>query len=563
MLIHDQECATELRRKRKRGLVPARADRAFINERVCEGCGDCGRRSHCLSLLPVETEFGAKTRIQQGSCNQDFSCYEGDCPSFLSVIPGNDVAPQRSPKPPADLPLPATQRREARLRLVGIGGTGVVTAAQVLAMAALQDGKRTIGADQTGLAQKGGPVVSDVTIVSTGTLDRAPGATAASVDAYLVFDILGAVASRTIEVCDPGRTVAVISTSQTPPAAMVGNPDVTFPAIDGLVARIAQRTAADRNMRLDAHALAEALCGDDLMANSLLMGAAWQAGLIPIALPAMEKAFRLNGVAVERNLEAFAWGRAVVARPEAVAQAGVSETELPPRLEGGLAEIASLVGAPPGSELHRLTAIRVAELAAYKSRRYARRYAEAIADVARREQAATGGSEVAQAVARNLYKLMAYKDEYEVARLHLLPSERARVERELGEGARVRVMLHPPVLRALGLKRKIRLGRGAGPLFRALRAMRRLRGTPLDVFGYAEVRRVERRLIPRYEELVGRALDALPARPDVALALCELPDMVRGYEHVKLRNVERFEARAAELLASLSTVHAAKEEGQP
>ena len=544
VLIHDQGCAAELRRKRKRGKAPDPPQRIHINERVCEGCGDCGRKSSCLSVLPVETEFGRKTQIHQSSCNKDYSCLEGDCPSFLTVVPGGKRSRQ-VPLPPAGLPEPRRLAGSAEftMRLVGIGGTGVVTVSQIVGVAALIDGRHVAGLDQTGLSQKGGPVTSDVRI-SAQPIDGAGRTSAAGAHLYLAFDVLGASAPKNLAVCDPERTVAVVSTHRTPTGKMVVDPDARFPELTAQLEAIDARTRRDVNVHLDAQTLAERLFGDHMPANLLALGAAWQRGALPLSLEAIEQAIRLNGAAVEKNLAAFHWGRAVVADPDAV-EAATREPEPPrPQLSDAERALIDRVGAAPGSELERLLEVRVPDLVAYQDLAYAERYVDVVAHVAAERP------ELAEAVARNLHKLMAYKDEYEVARLHLDAVERARLRSEFGEDARVYFNLHPPLLRALGLKRKLKLGRWFVPAFRMLRAMKRLRGTPFDPFGRTEVRRIERELIEEYLGHVEAAL-AAPPGSEAALELCELPDMVRGYEQIKLDNVARFRARAAELLARL------------
>jgi indolepyruvate ferredoxin oxidoreductase len=553
VLIHDQECAAELRRKRKRGRATEPAERVWINERVCEGCGDCGRKSSCLSVVPVETEFGRKTRIHQASCNKDLSCLEGDCPSFLTVVPGRRARPEPPPAP-AGLPDPPRPvgAPEWGVRLIGIGGTGVVTASQVLAMAALIDGLRVSGLDQTGLSQKGGPVVSDLRL-SREPLAAAGRAPAGRVDAYLGFDLLGAGAAANLASADPARTVAVVSTSAVATGRMVVDANERFPAADGVLERIDAVTRRERNLRLDAQGLSERLFGDHMMANTIVLGAAFQRGLLPLSGAAIEAAIGLNGAAVERNLAAFAWGRAVVARPEAVAAATAVPERPAPALSKGEEELVDLAVDGDRGELRRLVARRVPELVAYQDAAYARRYAELVRRVQVAEQErAPGHDELVTAVAANAFKLMAYKDEYEVARLHLDAAERARLEGELGEGARVVFNLHPPLLRALGLRRKLRLGRWFVPALRALRGMRRLRGTALDPFGRVRVRRTERALVGEYEGLVALALERLtPESHPLAVELCELPELVRGYEGIKLESVERFRARAAELSGRL------------
>ncbi|MCW2983333.1 MAG: Indolepyruvate ferredoxin oxidoreductase, partial [Conexibacter sp.] len=325
VLLHDQHCAAELRRLRKRGKAPEPAQRIHINERVCEGCGDCGAKSNCMSVLPVETEFGRKTQIHQSSCNKDYSCVNGDCPSFLTVIPaakGKDtkkVSASGFPLAPADLPAPELKvpRDDFLMRMPGMGGTGVVTVSQILQMAAMLDGKHSYGLDQTGLAQKGGPVVSDVRI-ARDPIEGSNKASAGAADLLLGFDVLGAANPRNLLVADAARTIAVVNTHATPTAAMVTDTTVTFPARDRNVKAIESATRAADDVFVDAEALSIALFGDHMPTNTLLIGAAYQAGCLPLSADALEQAIRLNGAAVERNLAAFAWGRAVVAAPEAV-----------------------------------------------------------------------------------------------------------------------------------------------------------------------------------------------------------------------------------------------------
>jgi indolepyruvate ferredoxin oxidoreductase len=556
VLIHDQECAAELRRLRKRGKAAEPVERIHINERVCEGCGDCGKKSNCMSVLPVDTEFGRKTQIHQSSCNKDYSCVKGDCPSFLTVIPAaKDTkkvgAPAGFPLPPAEAlvePALKVSRDDFLMRMPGMGGTGVVTVSQILQMAALLDGKHSYGLDQTGLAQKGGPVVSDVRI-ARDPIEGSNKASAGAADLLLGFDVLGAANPRNLLVADSARTMAVVNTHAAPTAAMVTDTGVRFPALERNVAAIGAATRADENVYVDAEALSEALFGDHMPTNTVLIGAAYQAGCLPLSADALQQAIRLNGAAVEKNLAAFAWGRAVVAAPEAVRVVLEGEAAPPPApLSGEALAIVEASGA--AGELRRLLEVRVVELMAYQGVSLARRYVDDVVAVARveRERGAPGETAVAEAYARGLFKLMAYKDEYEVARLHLDAVEQARVRGEFGDGAKVYVMLHPPLLRALGLKRKLKLRHTAVPTFRALRAMKGLRGTHLDPFGLTKVRRVERALPDEYRALVSRSLDRLtPATHGVVAEIAELPDMVRGYEEIKLANVERFRAAADEL----------------
>ncbi|HEX6618109.1 MAG TPA: indolepyruvate ferredoxin oxidoreductase family protein, partial [Solirubrobacteraceae bacterium] len=564
VLLHDQECAAELRRARKRGKAVDPPQRIHINERVCEGCGDCGVKSNCMSVLPVETEFGRKTQIHQSSCNKDYSCVKGDCPSFLTVIPaqaGKQGKDKRSiPLPAVELPEPAlkVRRDDFLMRMPGVGGTGVVTVSQILQMAALLDGKHSYGLDQTGLSQKGGPVVSDVRI-ARDPIEGSNKASAGEADLLLGFDVLGAANPKNLLVADASRTIAVVNTHAVPTAAMVTDTGVRFPALERNVSAIEKSTRAGDNVYVDAEELSEALFGDHMPANTVLIGAAFQAGCLPLSAEALEHAIRLNGAAVEKNLAAFAWGRAVVAAPDVVraaldAAAGTVPTAAAAELRGEAREIVEATGAE--GELRRLLEIRVPELIAYQDADLARSYAEEVMAVAatERRRGAPGETAVAEAFAHNLHKLVAYKDEYEVARLHLDGVEVARRDAVFGEGAKVYVMLHPPVLRALGLKRKLKFGRWAFPMLRTLAGMKRMRGSRLDVFGLPKVRRVERALPGEYRALVERSLERLtPVTHAKVAEIAELPDLVRGYEDIKLRNVERFRARAGELEAELAS----------
>jgi indolepyruvate ferredoxin oxidoreductase len=550
VLIHDDRCATEKRRLRKRGQLETPPERVWINERVCEGCGDCGEKSSCLSVQPVQTEFGRKTRIHQSSCNLDMTCVKGDCPSFV-VVEGATGPRARAarPEPPGDLPEPVLRVPEdALIRMPGVGGTGVVTAAAILRTAAHLQGRYAAALDQTGLAQKGGPVISDLRLASA-PIEGQIRASHTGVDVLIGFDLLGTVAPQTLEVLDPARTVAVLNLDVTPTASMVLDPDVPAPDAERIVTRVRRLTRDDEAVALAAETLAEQLFGSHLQANMLLIGAAYQQGCLPLRADAIERALELNGTAVEANVAAFRWGRAAVARPDL----------LPAQAAGSAAEAtrgqAPQTGAvEPGRTLADLIERYETELTAFQDARLARAFVEDVQSVAAtvQERLGSGGVDLAKAYADGLFKLMAYKDEYEVARLHLDVFEQARLHAEFGEDARVKVLLHPPLLRALGMKRKLRVGRSAVPMFRVLRASRRLRGTALDPFGRTEVRRVERALVEEYRALAGAAVaDLRPATAAVVLQILQLPDVVRGYEHIKLANVERMRARAAELSEQL------------
>ena len=555
VLLHDDRCATEKRRMRKRGKLDTPPERVWINERVCEGCGDCGDQSSCLSVIPVATEFGRKTQIHQSSCNQDFSCIKGDCPSFVMVTPGGPPPKPQAPAPPEQLPAPVLRfADEVLIRMPGVGGTGVVTVSAILQMAAHLQGRHAAGLEQTGLAQKGGPVISDLRI-STAPIDGQLKASRGEVDVLLGFDLLGASTADTLATVDPERTVAVLNTDISPTAAQVTSPDAPRARAERLVARVLRATRGDDAFTLAAETVSERLFGDHMPVNMILVGAALQHGCLPLDPAAVERAIELNGAAVEVNRAAFRWGRAAVAAPEALQAAMAAATPEPAAHRPSPAAGALLVSLGAPAELRGLLERRVDELIAYQDERYAREYAAEVVRVAalERERAGDDSLRVAEAYARGLYKLMAYKDEYEVARLHLDAVEQARLTAEFGPDAKIETLLHPPLLRAMGLKRKLRLGRSAAPLFTGLRAARRLRGTPLDPFGYAAVRRAERELIGEYRALVTRALERLDAGTvELVAEVAGLPDMVRGYEQIKLDNIERMRRRAAELTARLA-----------
>lgn len=568
VLINDQECATELRRRRRRGSAPRARRHVFINERVCEGCGDCGAKSNCLSVQPVVTEFGRKTRIHQHSCNQDDSCLQGECPSFLTIVPkprsgSADEHAGALTHPVADIaasdvpdPVPPSSL-DVSVRITGIGGTGVVTVSQVLSTAGSLGGLFVQSLDQTGLAQKGGAVLADLRFSPDAVL-RSNRIGPGRADTYLGCDLLVAAAEANLEAADGRRTQAIVSTSQVPTGAMVVDPTVEFPAVDSITDRINNRTRSV--MYVDARELSSQLFADDQYANVLLVGMAVQRGLLPLQTEDVEQALAFNGVAVERNVQAFRRGRQYIADPEAVhsaielARPRPVPTRLDPRARSICAEfghhlpsesngvLEPTLDANPDANLATLVLRRVNDLLAYQGPSYARRYAQFIAHVRDAEVAFDAHSNrLARAVAQHLHKLMAYKDEYEVARLCIDPVIRDKIEAEFGKGARYGFMLQPPILRSLGLRRKIRLPRHTSGLLHLLYAMRFLRGTVFDVFGYARVRRLERELIVEYREAIDEALVSLsPDNFEDAIGLAQLPDQVRGYESIKLGNVERY-----------------------
>jgi indolepyruvate ferredoxin oxidoreductase len=492
----------------------------------------------------VATEFGRKTRISQSSCNLDFSCLSGDCPSFLTVIPRPRAAREPGAVPAPDEPGAVTAPDEPgrvvpegqfSMRITGIGGTGVVTVSQVLATAAAIEGRSVRTLDQTGLAQKGGAVVSDLTI-TRGEQPRSPKLGARECDLYLGCDALVAADPANLQVTDARKTVAVISLSEVPTGSMVVTVTARYPG-QQQIRPVFGEAARDARF-IDAAALALEHLGDEQYANMIMVGAAYQCGALPIAAASIERAIELNAVAVAANLAAFRHGRHAVAGQPA-----------PPALAGQ-------PGPGAGEETGDLEALirrRTEDLVAYQDESYAAGYAELVGRVREAEAGISPGLEFTTAVARNLYKLMAYKDEYEVARLSVDPQLTADITAQFGAGARYRYRLHPPVLRSLGMTSKISLGPWFRPGFRLLAAGRRLRGTPWDPFGRTQVRRTERALVSEYRAITGQLLTGLTtANHALAVEIAGLPDLVRGYEEIKLGNVAAYRDAAGELLARFS-----------
>jgi indolepyruvate ferredoxin oxidoreductase len=531
-IVYDQQCAAEKRRLRSRGKLEEPTLRFVIHEEVCEGCGDCVTQSNCLSLHPVETEYGPKTRIHQSSCNKDYSCVLGDCPSFVTVNLKPGTGQRR--RPVAALPeieVPPPRERVAigerySILMPGIGGTGVVTVNALLATAAWIEGLSVITLDQTGLSQKGGAVVSSV-ILSERPIDASAKIGYGNADLLLGFDLLGAGSADNLKRAHPSRTVAVVNTAEVPTGdairggARLAGPGAAVDLIDAY-------TRKDLNLFLDASRLAEGLFASHMASNIFLLGAAYQGGLIPISEAAIQEAIRLNKVDAERNLQAFLWGRKYYQDAR-----GVESLIAPP--------------APPAD--HRsLVERRTADLTLYQNSSYAARYAAFVHEVESRQPV------LADEVARNLYKLMAYKDEYEVARLLTNPEREAQIRGMWEQVESIGYNLYPPLLRALGLKRKLKLGGWFRVPLRALATLKGLRGTPFDVFGYAEVRREERALAGWYEHLVRECLErATPDNMALAQEIVSLPGQIRGYEKIKLAGIAKVKALAVDKSATLNT----------
>lgn len=573
VLVHDQECAAELRRARSRGKAEEPVEVTVINERVCEGCGDCGVKSNCMSVEPVETEFGRKTRIHQSSCNKDFSCVKGFCPSFLTVTPnpapegeGKKKKKGRIPALDRELPTPVNKIDDSvgfNIHVMGIGGTGSVTVVATLANAARLEGKHVVGLDQTGLAQKGGAVISDIKV----THQPYPGNNKVSdgrTDLYLGFDILNATDPKNLDKCLPERTIAVVNTTKTPTGQMIKDRKNVFPIVPDLTAGIDKVTRAADNVYLDGQALAEGLFGDAMATNNFMVGVAYQAGTIPLKAESIEAAIKASGVGVEQSLAAFKWGRmAVIDRAFVLAEIAKYAPKIEkPQLSPVAKAIVDSVGAK--GETLRLLEVRVPELIEYQDQAYAKRYAEVIKRVQAAEaKAVPGKTALTEAAARFLYKLMAYKDEYEVARLHSDPAFKAQLDAMFPNGYSVKYNLAPPAISkrdpVTGHLVKQQFGPWMKSAFAWLKGLKGLRGGALDVFGKTEERHMERQLIEDYI----RELDAICARltPEnhaAAVALARVPDEIRGYGHVKEKSVEDAKVLRAQRLAAFENPSAAK-----
>ena len=567
VLIYDQACANELRRMRKRKLAPERKTRVVINEAVCEGCGDCGVKSTCLSVQPVDSILGRKTQIHQASCNTDYSCLDGDCPSFVTV--DVDVAPSATVRVedlaiPSDFiepSLPTVPGDGFGIYTVGVGGTGLVTLNQVLATAAAFDGLYVSGLDQTGLSQKGGPVVSHLKLFTEST-QTSQSITEQSTDAFIALDLLVANETRHRSRLSPQRTRALLSTSMVATAEMVLHTDKDFGSVDGIVSSLAGCVRSDALQTLDVVAIAERVFKDHMAANIIALGAAYQLGFLPVSSTSLLRAIEVNGAAVERSRAAFNLGRFVVARPDEFAtrfpehRAGRMD---PTPAESSRRRVAGLVETTldngVGADVRDFVAVLAAELVEYQSVRHAQRFLDALAPLAAREREIPGSSgALTRAAALHLFRLTAYKDEYEVARLHRKSEFHDELGRLVPKHRKMRYRLHPPILKAFGLKRKIALPPVvAAPTFVTLAAMRRLRGTPFDPFGFTSMRRLERKLIGRFTDDI--ALVARAAKADnvaACLELLETPAIIRGYEEVKLRSLEKFEVARGAALAALS-----------
>ena len=545
VIIYDQTCATEKRRRRKRGTLAAPTTTVVINELVCEGCGDCGVQSNCLSIEPLETEFGRKRTINQSSCNKDVSCVKGFCPSFVTVDGGQLKKKGKgstAPVPLSDIPHPvlAPLTQACGMVVAGMGGTGVITIGQLLGMAAHMEGKGIVTQDAAGLAQKGGATWSHVIIGPDQASICTTRVGMAAADLILGCDPLVAAGKDSLLRMQPGRTRVALNSSSTPTAAFVKNGNWQNPS-EACVASIAQSVSPQDLGVFNADAMASTLMGDTLYVNPMILGYAWQKGWIPLAHASLMRAIELNGVAVEANKTAFAWGR----------QAAHDW----PSVQRLLIPAQTITFHKPAHQREPLDQVverRATFLTAYQNAAYADSYRAFVARVQAAE-APLGQTSLSDAVARNLFKLMAYKDEYEVARLHTDPAFRQKLADMFEGEVKVNFHLAAPLLANKNDKGEL-VKQTYGPAmltaFRLLAPLKTLRGTALDVFGRTEERRMERQLIADYRQTMEQVLGTLNSgNHTLAVELARLPETIKGFGHVKARNVQAARTRWQALLA--------------
>jgi indolepyruvate ferredoxin oxidoreductase len=548
VLIYEQVCAAEKRRRRKKGKLPAATRRIFINAEVCEGCGDCGQKSNCLSVLPLETPFGRKRIIDQALCNQDYSCVDGFCPSFVSVIGGK---PRRGAMAnleqmlqlASQLPMPTAGLAAAPydILVTGVGGTGVVTIGALITMAAHLDGHNASVLDFMGFAQKGGAVLSFVRLAARPELLNQARIDTQQADMMLACDMVVGASEAALQTLSRGRTRLVVNSHEIPTDVFVRNPDATLHAAE-LLDKMRFAAGADRMTVCDANALAARLLGDTVCANILLMGHAWQQGLIPVSLAAIERAIELNNVAVDMNRLAFHIGRLAAADAPALSQTG-----------------AAAATAAADNSIAAVIEARAAQLTAYQDAAYAQRYRDLVGRVMQAECAMPGGDRalpLSLAAANNYAKLLAIKDEYEVARLYTDGAFSKELDAAFEGDYRVQFHFAPPLLGghdASGAPRKRTYGQWLMPALKLLACCRGLRGSWLDIFSYSEERQLERKLADDYVHLIDMMLPLLDAqRLPILLELAALPEQIRGYGHVKRASMERAWEREKELRAVLT-----------
>jgi indolepyruvate ferredoxin oxidoreductase len=546
VLIYDQTCAAEKRRRRKRKAYPDPDRRVMINELVCEGCGDCGVQSNCVSVQPLETEFGRKRTIDQSSCNKDFSCVKGFCPSFITVEgaklkKGKSVSAPENPPALPEPRLPALEQTYGVI-VTGIGGTGIVTVGAILGMAAHLEGKGVGIIDMAGLAQKGGAVFSHIRFATRPEEIHAIRIGARGADLVIGGDIVVAGNKKVLAAVKPGKTSVVVNLSEVLPGEFTRNPEFALPS-ERLKRAITAAAGDGHTYFVDASRIATALLGQSIGANLFMLGYAYQIGALPLSAEAVEKAIEMNGEAVAMNVAAFRWGRRAV-----VDRAAVDALIAPsPAAEDPAQRISQ--------SFDEMVARREAFLTSYQDEAYAARYRQWVDRVKAVEAVkAPGRCGLSEAVARYLFKLMAYKDEYEVGRLYADPAFLKQVASTFdGDRLRLRFHLAPPLLarrdKTTGLPRKMTFGPWLLVGFRLLATMKFLRGTMFDPFGRTQERRTERQLIADYEAVLEQIIARLtPENHHIAVGLAAIPEKIRGFGHVKMRHLVAAKADEAALL---------------
>ncbi len=554
-LIYDQTCATEKRRRRKVKQYPDPPRRAFINDRVCEGCGDCSVKSNCLSVEPLETPLGRKRKINQSSCNKDFSCLKGFCPSFVTVEGGQLRKPKPRPVSGDELALrdpviPAIEHSFGVL-IAGVGGTGVITIGQLLGMAAHLEGKAGSVLDMAGLAQKGGAVFSHALIANRPEEIHNTRIAMGDAELILCCDMVVGASMEAVSRMRPDTCHALLNTDVAPTAAFVSDPSWKI-SRDSLKSEVEKACGDGRVASFDASTYAVLLLGDAVYSNAMMMGYAYQMGWIPLHHDSIAKAIELNGVDVERNQQAFDWGRRAAAHPQAF-KALVDQSQQ--QIVDSMPSSNVIELKRPVSAFEALRDDRAQRLVQYQNQAYAERYLELVDRVARIEQERTGTDRLATAAATYLYKLMAYKDEYEVARLYSDGAFIKQISQQFEGDWSLKFYLAPPLFAKKdrdGHLVKKAYGPGMLRVFRVLASLRFLRGTWLDPFGRTAERKMERALIEQYRQDVENVLSTLHAgNLDLAVEIASLPEEIRGYGHVKDEAIERVSARRKSLLDAI------------
>ena len=546
-IIYDQTCATEKRRRRKRGTMVDPAKRVVINELVCEGCGDCSVQSNCLSVEPVETEFGRKRRINQSTCNKDYSCVKGFCPSFVTVEGGKMKSSKKGGNRPsldARQPLPEptlpTSASAYGIVVAGVGGTGVITIGQLLGMAAHIEGKGVVTQDAAGLAQKGGSTWSHVQIADTPDAILTTKVGTAEADLVIGCDPIVAASKATLASMREGKTRVALNGHGTPTAAFVHNPDWQFPGAN-CEAAISHAVGEAQLGRFDAEQLAVRVLGDSIYTNPMMLGYAWQRGWVPLAHDSLMRAIELNGVQVDNNKAAFEWGRRAAHEPAAMLA-----------LAQPAGQVVQFVK-KPAVDLADMVAKRVEFLTGYQDAAYAKQYSDFVERV-RQVEAPLQSTRLSEAVARYLFKLMAYKDEYEVARLHTDKSFHEKIAQQFEGDYKLNYHLAPPLTAKRNEKGELQK-RQYGPwmlkAFGVLARLKGLRGTAFDLFGHTEERKMERALIGQYKDSIEELLRGLDAsKLPQAVEIARIPEEIRGYGHVKERHLAAARPKWEALMAA-------------